>query len=174
MVLTWSALCPMNWKSPCTRKKPPFKLENAQIFWRISEEYSFTSRFGGNVGFWTQSVYISNQQLPKKKKKLISTQSVVLGEWGRGWGAHLQKERVHSGKKLLNQSGESMTVVLNRKVLVEWMREAKQLRLFQKMPCSCHGLTISHETVPLSKTKQWDCFPCGDDNCFALSFHLRQ
>ncbi len=32
--------------------------------------------------------------------------------------------RMHSDKKLLNQSGESMLEVLHRKVLVEWTRKA--------------------------------------------------
>ncbi len=42
----------------------------------------FTSRFGGNVGFWTQSVGISNLQL---LKILIFTQSVVFPCTGCPW-----------------------------------------------------------------------------------------
>ncbi len=29
-----------------------------------------------------------------------------------------------------------------------------------------HGLTVSHETVPLFQMKQWDHFLSGDDNRF--------
>ncbi len=36
-----------------------------------------------------------------------------------------------------------------------------------------HCFPISHEPVPLSKMKQWDCFQSGDDNCLAFLFHLR-
>ena len=36
-------------------------------------------------------------------------------------------QNLHSDKKLLNQSGESMPAVLHRKLLVEWMRKAKHV-----------------------------------------------
>ncbi len=37
----------------------------------------------------------------------------------------------------------------------------------EKIPKS-HGLTVSHETVPLSKMNQWDRFLSGDNNSFAF------